>query len=96
MTKPSPEEIQKWLKHGVTKWALGVLAKEVNRIDTVRNITPKDENIQLHLAGRMAIEMVENWARELWQAGEFEQFLKEAKGEEEKIIKSLRDIEQEY
>jgi hypothetical protein len=94
MTKPSPEEIQRWLKNGTTKWVLEVLAKEVNKIDTIRNITP--DNVEEHLAGRLAIEMTENWLREVWHAGELEQFQKEARGEDEKIIKSLKDIQSEY
>lgn len=94
MRKVSSEEIREWLKNDTTRWVLEKLTQEINHIDTIRNITK--ENLTEHLAGRMAIEMIENWLGEIWEAGELGKIQKEAKNEEERIIKSLREIEQNY
>ena len=94
MRKVLPDEIKQWLKEDTTKFVLEKLAQEMNRIDTIRNIKP--DNITEHLAGRMAIEIIENWLGEIWEAGELEKIQKEAKTEEERIIKSLQELKQEY
>ncbi len=92
--RPTKAQIRELLKNETFQWLLERLAFEMNQIDTVRNITP--ENLNNQLAARLAIEIIENWLGELWELGELRELQQESKKEEDRIIKSLRELKQEY
>lgn len=90
---PSKNKIRNWKEEEVTKWFLDTLAKKLNRIDTVRNISSDKENLTAHLLGRtMAIEIIEDTLREVIAEGELAE-LQEAKAQEEEgnVIKMLEE-----
>ena len=90
---PTKAQIRELLKNEVFQYLLERLANEINQIDTIRNITP--ENLNQHLAGRMAIEMIENWLGEIWEVGQLRELQKESKKEEDRILERLRQMKKE-
>ena len=93
MKKPSAEEIQRFVKDDVFKWFMEVLAKEVNRIDTVRNINPERDDT---LSRRMTIEIIENVLSEVYDSGELEKIQKKMAGEEESIVNKMENLKTDY
>jgi hypothetical protein len=91
MKQPSPQEIREMVKSRPFQWYLERLAYHTNAIDTVRNA--QQDNLNLLLAAKMAIEIIENTLSDIYQNGELEKFQKKQSEEEQNPIKNLQEID---
>lgn len=84
----SEEEIKRWLKERVTQFLLEKLAKELNELDTVRDLTA--ENHLEKLSDKKAILVIENLFMEFYK--HIPKLQQEVAEKEFNIIKSLKDF----
>ncbi len=89
--KPTKGKIRDWVKGDTTQWFLGRVALKLNEVDTVRNV---EEDGEL-LGRKKAIEIIEDVLADIIDIGELKSLQKKT-AEEESLIKSLKDIPQEY
>jgi hypothetical protein len=85
---PSQEEIKSWLANEVTKYLLVNLARKINELDTVRNLTA--ENHIDKLADAKAIEVIEMAFIDLYK--ELPELQDKVAKSEFNIIRSLADL----
>lgn len=90
MKKPGSGKTREWVKNDVTQWFLEKLALYMNEIDTVRDINLN--NIDVALARRLAIEVIENAFGDILEAGELQIFQKKVAESESNTIKTLKDL----
>ena len=90
--KPQKDQIRDLVKSDSFKWFLERIAIYLNSIDTVRNVENGSETV----ARQLAITMIENAFKDIFEEGELAELQKKVSEDEELILNKFKNLKEEY